>query len=213
MINRDAPHIRSLTGLRAVAAVLVVLLHARRVNMATTGDLVTFGPLNDITAAGFGVDIFFVLSGFIMAYVYHQRFACRVQARDYLSFLWYRIARLYPLHIATMVIMILIYFIGKNVYEYTPTTGDASYSIASIAASMTMVHEWLDSAGILARLPILSNVVQSYGPFGTPNGVAWSISAEFFVYILVPFSTLIFANRNKVTLACCYALCALLFFC
>ena len=63
--------IRALTGLRAVAAVWVVLFHYR-------GDVLTLlpaaRPLEPLMASGYlGVDVFFVLSGFVLAYNYANR--------------------------------------------------------------------------------------------------------------------------------------------
>ena len=73
-------------GLRAIAVLSVLAYHAGL-------------PL--ITGGFGGVDVFFVLSGFILSHVYlaqagEKRFS-------YGRFLWARVARVYPLHIATLI--------------------------------------------------------------------------------------------------------------
>jgi hypothetical protein len=72
-----------LTGLRGVAALMVALLHF---NFDVAG---RFGPIYDnLTRVGFlGVDLFFILSGFVIAYKYHD--IRRFWSRDYAQFLWF----------------------------------------------------------------------------------------------------------------------------
>jgi peptidoglycan/LPS O-acetylase OafA/YrhL len=49
------------------------------------------------------VDFFFILSGFVMAYVYDIEHPRRYSVRDTLHYLIARIARIYPLHFITLV--------------------------------------------------------------------------------------------------------------
>ena len=59
-------------------------------------------PQPDVVAKGYlGVELFFVLSGFILSHVYLERF--RNRDFNYREFLWARLARVYPLHIAIVV--------------------------------------------------------------------------------------------------------------
>jgi peptidoglycan/LPS O-acetylase OafA/YrhL len=190
-------HVKALTGIRAIAAFLVLVYHSRRVNLDSSGVVVDLGPLNGIAAnGGFGVDMFFVLSGFVMGMVYWRRFMYGISVGDYFQFIWYRIARVYPLHVVTMAVMLCLYVVGQKTFGFTPQTGHASFSGASVVASVWMVHEWLDGTGVLAKLPFLSSIVQHFGPFGTPNGVVWSISSEFFVYLMFPFTAFLLARRS-----------------
>ncbi len=45
------------------------------------------------------VDLFFVLSGFMMALTYQRRFSSGFRSREYFHFLYLRLARVYPLYI------------------------------------------------------------------------------------------------------------------
>jgi peptidoglycan/LPS O-acetylase OafA/YrhL len=82
--------LRSLEMLRAIAALLVVLFHVQGVFVARSGIL----PFGGLFGSGFrGVDLFFVLSGFIIAHV-HARDIDRPSRLG--NYLFSRAARIYP---------------------------------------------------------------------------------------------------------------------
>ena len=85
--------IRSLTGLRGVAAWWVVLYHFNELLPVSV-----HGWPTALLGRGYlAVDLFFILSGFIIAYNYLDGFSA-FDPRKYLHFLGVRIARIYPLH-------------------------------------------------------------------------------------------------------------------
>jgi peptidoglycan/LPS O-acetylase OafA/YrhL len=59
-----------------------------------------------------GVVFFFMLSGFVMAYKYNQRFV-RLNAIDVKHFLWKRFAGIFPLHLLTFVLSIPLMYLGS----------------------------------------------------------------------------------------------------
>jgi peptidoglycan/LPS O-acetylase OafA/YrhL len=77
--------IKSLTGIRGCAAFYVVLYHFVGVGFLKNGYL--------------SVDMFFILSGFIMCLVYENSFVSKVRKDDYINFIWHRICRIYPIYI------------------------------------------------------------------------------------------------------------------
>ena len=82
--------IEGLTGLRGYAALWVLLLHF-------TYNWDSGSAVRQVAAHGaYGVIVFFVLSGFILSYVYAGTFAKGVTAGSYRRFLWHRFARVYP---------------------------------------------------------------------------------------------------------------------
>lgn len=101
------------------------------------------------------VDFFFVLSGFVIAHAYRER----LEQGETWTFLWRRIGRLWPLHMATLVAAIGMAIagavIGLTVDGFEPH---------AIPANIMMVQAW----GFLDRL--------------TWNGPSWSISTEMFAY-------------------------------
>ena len=74
------PPLPALTGLRAVAAVWVVLFHYRDDLLALVPGL---APFDTFMRAGYlGVDLFFPLSGFVLAYTYADRMRSLLLAGD-----------------------------------------------------------------------------------------------------------------------------------
>lgn len=106
------------------------------------------------------MDLFFILSGWVMAHVYHDRM--RRESRGALrAFYVARVARLYPLHLFTMLAWI---------------------------ALMPRVGVGMDWAGVRDCLPNLLTLSFVWGPMACTPLVSpsWSISAEAAVYIVFP---------------------------
>src|SRR5258708_36506153 len=92
----------SLTPLRGVAALWVVIFHF-------CWHIPTIHPERYTGAVYKGylaVDVFFVLSGFVITHVYKDGFARRVTAWRYRNFLKARVARLYPLHLTALLLFV-----------------------------------------------------------------------------------------------------------
>src|SRR6202451_3234924 len=84
-----------LTGLRLLAAFSVLIAHAFGVLMQGHD---AQGVVYWLTqASGFGMTLFFVLSGFVIHYNYAGAVTGRQGARGTAAFFWARFARLYPL--------------------------------------------------------------------------------------------------------------------
>jgi len=116
-------------------------------------------PWTNLVEKGYlAVDFFFILSGFIIAYVYAAAFD---EARgDYRRFLWLRLARIYPVHLVMLAIVFAIWGFGDTLlFTNTPRT---------LAANALLVHAW----GISRKLSF--------------NFPSWSVSAEWFAYLAFP---------------------------
>jgi peptidoglycan/LPS O-acetylase OafA/YrhL len=170
-------NIKPLTSLRFFAAMWVVLYHYWP-HLAVTGTppLVAKGYL--------GVECFFVLSGFILCHVYLPAFE---QGRfKYGDFLWARIARIYPLHLATLV-------------------GVGLMAAGALALGRPVDRNVLSWAALPANLAL----VQAWGlsPVAGWNHPSWSISAEWFAYVTFPlFAIVAVALRHRPVLAVAGAL-------
>ena len=81
--------IAALTSLRGIAALTVLIFHTNTWNFR--------GYL--------GVDLFFLLSGFVLAYVYGQM---ELSRQTYCSFLKARLARVYPVHLLILVLILAL---------------------------------------------------------------------------------------------------------
>ncbi|HUC66489.1 MAG TPA: acyltransferase [Stellaceae bacterium] len=103
---RQQERLRSLDSLRGIGALAVMIWHAT---------WVAFGGANGpgillIPRRGYlAVDLFFMLSGFVLAHVYSADFANRPSRRRYAAFIWARLARIYPLHLLSILLLLRLY--------------------------------------------------------------------------------------------------------
>jgi peptidoglycan/LPS O-acetylase OafA/YrhL len=159
MSSAAAPrHLDALTGIRGLAAWGVVFYHIRH-------SLTELLPAPVIAALGKGylaVDLFFVLSGFVIWYNYAARIGEGGWGQTKL-FLWRRFARVWPLHGA-----MLAGFAGFAVLLEVTGRDSAGYPWAELPLHLLLVQNW----GLLPQL--------------TWNHPAWSISTELAAYLLFP---------------------------
>lgn len=148
--------LRALTGLRFLAALWVVLYTAwPHLDVSWIPVAVTKGYL--------GVEVFFILSGFILSHVYLE--AAGTKRYSYGGFLWARIARVYPLHLLTLFGMVALGIAGTA----AGLRIDGSLTDwRSLPAHLTMTHAW------------------GLAPISAFNHPSWSISSEWFAYLTFP---------------------------
>ena len=157
------PHLHPLTGIRALAALWVVAYHLRGALYGWFPELRALAPFFE--SGHLGVDLFFVLSGFIIAYNYLERFQT-LRRRDWLRFLWLRLARIYPVHLFTIALLAaLVLAAGQTGVALNRVD---AYGTGSLLANLTLVHGWGLTEGLSWNRP------------------SWSISAEWFAYLLFP---------------------------
>src|SRR6202048_2910035 len=100
--SRPPEQLASLTPLRGIAALWVVIFHFCWYFPAVHPERYTGAVYKGYLA----VDVFFVLSGFVITHVYKDGFARRVTAWWYRNFLKARGARLYSLHVAVVFLFV-----------------------------------------------------------------------------------------------------------
>jgi peptidoglycan/LPS O-acetylase OafA/YrhL len=103
----------SLTSLRGVAALWVVLYHYS-IQCLPNLDITSYTYI--IHKGYLAIDMFFMLSGFVMTHVYHRAFSDDV-CRNYRSFIVARVARIYPLHL-----FVLLLFVATAVALHASTS-------------------------------------------------------------------------------------------
>ena len=150
--------LRNLTGIRGLAALWVALLHFQS-NPA--GAQLGLGPV--LGGGAVGVDIFFVLSGFILSLKYLPQMALGWNRSSFWEFLVKRFARIYPLHLFTFLAIAALWLAAAHTgYEsQSPVDHDGWSAICNLL----LIHAW----GILPRL--------------SWNAPSWSVSAEWLAYI------------------------------
>jgi len=168
--------IDSLTGVRFFAALWVLLLHFREYQVDRIWKFPIIDPF--VAQGTLGVDLFFVLSGFIMSHVYRVVFRDRVTKASYRGFIIYRVARLYPVHFATFAMMVGMAG-AQSLIIGSPPAHPERYSWLAVVTTLTMTHDWF--VGIY-----------------TPNMPAWSISSEFAAYLFFPFLMVLISKQRWV---------------
>ena len=161
--------IGQLTGVRFVAALWVLAHHASFLPVDVYGRWLA--PVAPLVAAGpLGVDLFFVLSGLVLARSYLERWGGLPRPRQAADFVWARVARIWPLY-AVVVSLFGLWCLarahwggdGVVTWQYAqPDLGPAGW-----LAQLTMTQLWGSSTidGISFVLPM------------------WSVSAEWAAYL------------------------------
>jgi peptidoglycan/LPS O-acetylase OafA/YrhL len=181
--------IDNLTGLRAFAAFLVVVRH-----FADNEGVLPLGIVKLVDNWVWGVDIFFVLSGFILAYTYLPSRATAFGWDVYRSFIVKRFARVYPLHIVTFLVFVGLWFAAKRL-GHDLAHSDLDYTWRTAVENVLLVHAW----GLDRKL--------------SWNFVSWSISAEWFAYLfLFPLCANVLSRVSRVTCGVIVLVCWLMFY-
>lgn len=147
----DARIYHVLDGFRGVAALAVLINH-------TTG---TFGATHLLGSTQIAVDIFFVVSGFVLAHAYEKRFAAGMTVAEFMR---KRLVRFYPLYILGIVIIPVAYY-GAHMVGVTISDGRS--------ASL------LDMSFNLFFLP-----TPNQGKLFPPNTPAWSLFFELAINLI-----------------------------
>jgi peptidoglycan/LPS O-acetylase OafA/YrhL len=154
IVNMKA-EIRPLTGVRGVAALIIVIYHYGKFHL---------DHVNDVWAVPHGylpVDLFFMLSGFVIGYVYRDDLHPE-SSQNYKIFLIKRFARLYPAYIVISAFYVLKIGLGL--------TGEETFAR----------FDWLDAIG---NLLLLTGWGLNIYPL---IGVSWASSAELGSYFAAP---------------------------
>ncbi|WP_297512711.1 acyltransferase [uncultured Caulobacter sp.] len=159
-LKPDSDQMLHLDALRIVGALMIVVFHFNRfLNLDGRWQAA------DDTIKNFSliVDLFFLISGYVMAAVYTGRLTTLARYGDFLR---KRVARLGPLHWATLLVFVVIAALGWAgvINERDPSR----YDVSCIPQNLLFVHAWGTCKA------------------QTWNFVSWAISAEMGLYIALP---------------------------
>lgn len=155
--------IKSLTGLRGIAACWVMIGHY-------FGRFSGGGMLHTVVTHMYvAVDLFMILSGFVLAMTYQQRFSV-ITLQEYGRFLWQRLARLFPLYALVVAgcLLMMEFGIGLNMCDLSPL---------GIALNFLMMQAW-------------------YWPDDSLTGTGWSLSIEWGANLLFPLFVLVLLRAS-----------------
>ncbi|MFN0087522.1 MAG: acyltransferase family protein [Blastocatellia bacterium] len=177
--------IPEIDGLRFIAIVTVIVHHMMSILLPTsgrTGRIHTtaewfaaadqFSPILKAGYAGhFGVNLFFAISGFILALPFARKLFADLPPPNLKSYYLRRVTRIEPPYAICLTIFFLYLAIAQN---------DVSRYLPHFLASLFYSH----------------NLV--YGQHSAINVVTWSLEIEIQFYLLVPLLVKIFALRRKI---------------
>jgi len=153
-----------LTGLRAVAAWWVVAFHFARGLVPS--------PLARLIGSGHvAVDLFFVLSGFVLAHRCNLSELSTPAGRR--AFYWRRFARLYPVYLVSLATG--FYAECPRAWDDLATSGGRVRIVAQLALLNAVSHKWMFRH----------------------NWAAWSLSVEAFMYLLFPWTVAWLSRRSR----------------
>ena len=158
----------ALTGLRAFAALAVFAQHFMRIMDIK----INVGPIG-----GIAVSFFFVLSGFILVYVYKDRLTPSTTPKFYFT----RFARIWPLHI---VCLLLIAWLTQRTLPQSDWPWMRTFAHWSLLQSWYPTMHWTTCY----------------------NSVAWTISTEAFFYLMFPLLLLGTTRQFCIKYACLFPL-------
>lgn len=174
--ERSYRMIDPLTGLRAYAAFWALSRHfffggAYAIGFGTR---VHLGPAFPFAIMGSdAIDIFFMLSGFVIAYVYRSRFADGLKVSELWRYYAVRLGRIYPVHVAILGAMAVGYAVEVLPWDGIP------FDWPGLIVNLLMVQCWGFYDALVWNRP------------------SWTVSAEWFVYLLFPLFVVIFGSIRR----------------
>lgn len=165
MTGSDKIYVHNLTPLRGIAALLVVIYHLNLVFRGALAGGATTGILSQLYLM---VDLFFMISGFVMCHVYGDWFKERISFANFMRFSMARFARIYPMYLVSLVFLILVVFGYQQRIGETPQLFKDTFDFGTIPLNLLL----LQSMNTL-----------SYLGWNIPS---WSVSVEWWVYMIFP---------------------------
>ena len=181
----------SLTGVRGVAALWVVLFHLQQ--YAGDFGLDPIKGLPGLRSGWAGVDLFFVLSGFVLMLV-HERDFPRLSWPSVFRFAWLRVFRIYPLATVVLLLILLLVLVDRQF--------SAWWSAAAIPHNLTV--------SAFFRTLFLAN--RWWSPTdGDWNQPEWSLSVEIVGYVAFPVVAVVAGRIHDVRVLLGLAVACVLF--
>ena len=160
-----------LDGLRFISIMMVVIYHFNLKFQEIVGasEIDWVAQLAD--TGGFGVRIFFVISGFILALPFAAHYLKQGRKVRLGSYFWRRVTRLEPPYIISMTLILIAWIIFEHA-----TLGEL---FPHYAVGLFYLHNL------------------GYGTMNPVNGVAWTLEVEIQFYLLVPLLMTVFSIRSR----------------
>jgi peptidoglycan/LPS O-acetylase OafA/YrhL len=166
--------IPALTGLRGYAALWVLVSHLSFTDSLSSalGERLSWRLGNGVLRHEYlAVDMFFMLSGFVLTHVHGHEFADRIERRSFVRFLLLRLARIYPLHLVGLFGALAVHVAGPHPL---PTSNAGGFVL-----HLLLMASWGFCEGLSWNAP------------------AWSLSSEWLAYLALPSIMLATAGLRR----------------
>jgi peptidoglycan/LPS O-acetylase OafA/YrhL len=170
------PHYELLDGLRGVAALLVIWYHIFEGFAFAAGGMITV-----VNHGYLAVDLFFMLSGFVISYAYDDRLGKSMNLKEFFK---RRLIRLHPMVIMGVVVGVVFYLLQ----------GGVKWDGTQVPASIIVVSAVLGVLFIPA-IPGAANDIRGNGEMFPLNGPSWSLFFEYIGNILYAILIRRFSNK------------------
>jgi peptidoglycan/LPS O-acetylase OafA/YrhL len=175
-------YINNLTSLRGIAAIWVMLFHMDVIIFYREFGTLLSKETSGLICKGYlWVDFFFLLSGFIIVHVYGQLLADTNRfKKNTIRFLTLRFIKIYPLHLFTLLLLLLFTVVVKHWYPAAMDGGwSGFFSNDAFVQNILLVHS------------MKQHTYLSW------NIVSWSIAAEWWAYMAACLAIpLVFTKQN-----------------
>jgi peptidoglycan/LPS O-acetylase OafA/YrhL len=178
--------IPQIDGLRFMAVLAVLGYHVRAIcsyHLLAVRHTVEGDPVNDALSVGhYGVSLFFVISGFILALPFARQYLSNGKKIDLRGYYLRRITRIEPPYVIHLILLGLYCWL---VLRWQPSHPHLYHN-----------KEWAAYAGthLLASLFYMNGLIFATHPY--PNIVLWSLEVEVQFYLIMPFLALLFKIAN-----------------
>ncbi|OCW56079.1 hypothetical protein AWJ14_12775 [Hoeflea olei] len=125
------------------------------------------------------LDMFFIMSGFL---IFEHYGGMKNTGENYLGFLVKRLSRLYPLHLITLSVFVA-FALMVHLGLVQSQGAETRYALSALPANLLLIQGW----GVDTEL--------------TFNYVSWSLSGEWFAYLIFPVVLFAFAQGRAAGLA------------
>jgi peptidoglycan/LPS O-acetylase OafA/YrhL len=158
----------SLTGIRGVAALWIMLYHAQQ-NSCVIFHQPSLGRIPVIRSGWRGVDLFFLLSGFILMYTHGADFQV-LRKKNLFRFIWQRLLRIYPLNTIILLLIAILVALQPGFVAWQRLTFAASdFTPVAFLRTLFLATRWF--------LP----------GSGDWNQPVWFLSLQILGYIVFPW--------------------------
>jgi len=174
--------------LRGIAIFTVLLLHhalSYGFRGSTIAEILPKAWLHNLVInGGYGVTMFFTISGFLITSIALRRYTT-LERIDVWHFYRMRAARILPPLLLALLIIVLLALAGVDVFRNT-SGGDSQPNSSLVVAVFSVLTFW-------------HNVLMQYqGYFNYALNIYWSLSVEELFYLLFPLACIALKSRRSI---------------